>query len=126
MKKAGLMMIATLVVLMVFSATVCAAAAEDYVGRDLDLKDGEMGIVSVGDDIDYVGKDLDLKDGEMGIVSVGDDIDYVGRDLDLKDGEAGIISIEDGDDEEGTSPYVYGGAVLLVAAAGGVALRFRK
>ena len=103
MKKAGLMMIATLVVLMVFSATVCAAAGEDYVGRD-----------------------LDLKDGEMGIVSVGDDIDYVGRDLDLKDGEAGIISIEDGDDEEGTSPYLYGGAVLLVAAAGGVALRFRK
>ena len=103
--KKSLLVVGILVVLLMLSANVYAAS----------------------DDIDYVGKDLELKDGEMGIVSIGDSTDYVGKDMDLKDGEAGIISIEDGDAEKnGYSPYLYGGAALLLAACGGTYLKFKK
>ena len=112
--KKSFLVAAVLVILMVFSANLCAAADTN--------KDGDP-----GDDIDYVGKDMDLKEGEMGIVSVGDDIDYVGKDMDLKEGEAGIISIEEGQEKEAdTKPYVVGGGTLLLVAAGGLALKLKK
>jgi hypothetical protein len=47
------------------------SAEEDYVGKDIELRDGEMGITSVEEsEEEYVGKDLELKEGEVGIVSL--------------------------------------------------------
>ena len=128
--KKGLVMITMMVVLLLFSANLCAASNDiDYVGKDMDLKEGEMGIVSVGDDDDYVGKDMDLKEGEAGIISIEDPTDYVGKDLELEEGECGIISIDEGDADgssRGFIPYVYGGAFLMLAASGIVVLRMKK
>ena len=105
--KKGLAMITMMVVLLMFSANLCAAS----------------------NDIDYVGKDLDLKEGEAGIISIEDPTDYVGKDLELEEGECGIISIGEGDADgssRGFTPYVYGGAFLMLATSGIVVLRLKK
>jgi DNA-binding cell septation regulator SpoVG len=82
---------------------------EDYVGKDMELAEGEMGIVSI--DEDYVGKDMELAEGEMGIVSI--DEDYVGKDMELAEGEAGIISIDLDEEDEKTNFPLYGGIGFL-------------
>ncbi len=125
--KKSLMMVSILVVLLMFSASVCAASNDiDYVGKDMELEEGEMGIVSVGDDQDYVGKDMDLKDGEAGIISIEDPNDYVGRDLELEEGECGIISIDDEDSNRNFIPYALGGAFLVLTASGVAVVRMKK
>ncbi len=48
--KKSFLMVGILVVLLVVSASVCAASDDiDYVGKDLELKDGEAGIISIED-----------------------------------------------------------------------------
>jgi hypothetical protein len=111
MKKTVILVIAAMLLTLAFAgvATANAVSDGDYVGKDMELAEGEMGIVSI--DEDYVGKDMELAEGEMGIVSI--DEDYVGKDMELGEGEAGIISIDLDEEDEKTNFPLYGGIGFL-------------
>ncbi len=77
MKKTVFLVIAVMLLTLAFAGAAAAneAPVEDYVGKGMELAEGEMGIVSIeiDEDEDYVGKDMDLAEGEAGITSIGAD-----------------------------------------------------
>ncbi len=119
MKRTAFLVITVMLLTLAFAGVAAAnnAPVEDYVGKDMVLAEGEMGIVSIeiDEDEDYVGKDMELAEGEMGIVSIeiGEDEDYVGKDMELAEGEAGITSIDADEEDEKSSLPLYGGIGFL-------------
>ncbi len=75
MKKTVFLVITVMLITLAFAGVAAANDVEDYVGKDMELAEGEMGIVSIeiDEDVDYVGKDMELAEGEMGIISIGTD-----------------------------------------------------
>ncbi|MBS4021780.1 MAG: hypothetical protein KGZ79_05105 [Dethiobacter sp.] len=119
MKKTVFLIIAVMLLTLAFAGVAAANNAPDegYVGKGMELAEGEMGIVSIeiDEDEDYVGKDMELAEGEMGIVSIeiDEDEDYVGKDMNLVEGEMGIVSIDAGDEVEKSNLPLYGGIGFL-------------
>ena len=80
-------------------------AQEDYVGKDMELEEGEMGITAVEGD------------AEVRDEPASSDEDYVGKYMELEEGEVGIISIDEGEsspgEKEGVNYLLYGGILGL-------------
>ncbi len=109
------------------SGEVAEGSDEDYVGKDLELEEGQMGIVSIEDvdaveepDLDVETISLELDDADRAVSSDGED--YVGKDLVLKEGEVGIVSIDESAlesapvEEHKNNLPIYGGILLIIAA----------
>ncbi len=105
------------------SGEVAEGNDEDYVGKDLELEEGQMGIVSINNveepAIEVEPISLEQDDADRAVSSDGED--YVGKDLVLKEGEVGIVSIDESamesallKDPKNNLP-IYGGILLLVA-----------
>jgi hypothetical protein len=127
MKKMFSIVIVVLMLSLLLSGVAAANEAPDNpVSREAEVTGETNDAVKEepSSDEDYVGKDIVLRDGEMGITSVEEsDEEYVGKDLVLKDGEVGIISLPAGSQEQTGAPVksnlpLYAGflAVAIVAA----------
>ncbi|EEG76831.1 hypothetical protein [Dethiobacter alkaliphilus] len=100
---------------------------EDYVGRDMELEKGEMGITAVPGELDeveegFVGEGQEPADGEARIISTDADVpeadeDYVGKGMELEEGEMGIVSVDGLEAEEASGNLpLYGGLAVVGGA----------
>jgi hypothetical protein len=104
---------------------------EDNANIVIDLEDDKAVAEEPVVEEDYVGKDMELKDGEMGITAVSEEAeeDYVGKDMELKDGEVGITSVayETAMPESKQSNLpLYGGILAGLVALGGGFMAYKK
>ena len=118
--------------------TAVSSEDEDYVGKDVELAEGEMGITAlpepadadaeiiemepikaeVAEDEDFVGRDMVLEEGEAGITSV------VGDDIAIGEGEFKIISYTPEQTPQDARNYLIFGILIIVTA--GIVLLAKK
>lgn len=110
---------------------------EDYVGKDMELAEGGMGITAlpepaaveevlemqpykaeISEDQDFVGRDMVLEEGEAGITAV------VGDDIEIGDGEFKIISYTPEQPQRDALNYLIFGILLILTA--GIVLIAKK
>lgn len=127
MKKTAILIVMLMLLSLVLAGVAAANEAPATTvepGYEVPLAEKtESGVIEEGpSEEDYVGKDMELKEGEMGITSVQENTeaveeDYVGKGVELKEGQMGITSVATEDGEKASSKLPLYGGILVLAGA---------